>query len=557
MARRRGTPDAYTFDLVPDDEAGSGPGLGGEGGEDPSPGPSLRERAAARFRASTRRQRAVAAGAALGTVLAVGGGVAIATAVQDHQAAERLRAAPGGAVGIDGPLEEAWALELDGGVLAVLPDGGILTRVGDAAVAVDVSDGSERWRHPLGPDVDCGPQPRPHLAAEWAMPSEVVVCLAGPSDARQVTVLDAGGTVVGERTLDAAYAREGVQVEPASDGMLAVLERPGPLPEPFEMSAERSEEVWARLEEGWIDGEDAVLRLEDAVSGEVVTEVDAPFEPVSLFECGGVSEDGDRVVAEFPPGELVASPALVEHRHCGVDVAVAATGAELAGASAGWSGVGWFGSPGRTPYPDGGFVADDGTGGSRLVDAQGETTASYRGTIVAPVATDGTAAEVVFVDAYDGSIGAFDRDGTELWHADVSSTQVLARAGGVAVVGGYEEVVALELETGEELWRTTGATAGVTEDGADSATMFAITSAVTDGTTMLATALTDGGTGATTRPVSIDLATGAVEPHDVEVEGWAVLVAVDGRPLLQVFDVEASTAGRSLVVGTVRGLGPA
>lgn len=555
MARRRGTPDAYTFDLVPDDEAGPEPGLVGAGAEDSPRGPSLRERAAARLRAATPRQRAVAAGAALGTVLAVGGGVAIAAAVQDHQVAERLRGAPGGVVGIDGPLAEAWALELDGGVLAVLPDGGILAVVDDAAVAVEVSDGSQRWRHPLGPDADCGPQPRPHLTAEWAVPSEVVVCLAGPSDARRVTVLDADGTVVGERTLDAAYSGEGVQVEPAFDGMLAVLERPGPLPEPFEMSAERSDEVWARLEEGWIDGADAVLRLEDAVTGEVVTEVDAPFEPVSLFECGGVTQDGDRVVAEFGPGELVASPTLVEHAHCGVDVALAATGAELAGTSAGWSGIGWFGNPGRTPYPGGGFVVDDGAGGGRLLDARGESTASYRGTIVAPVSTDGTVTDLVLVDQYDGTIGAY-RAGTELWRADVPSSQVLARTGGVAVVGGFEEVVALELETGAELWSTGPGMEGMTGPS-DHATMVALTSAVTDGATMLATVATDDGTGPATRLMSIDLATGIPNQHDLEVDGWAVLTAVDGHPLLQSFDVAASTARSSLVVGTVRGLGPA
>ncbi len=556
MARRRGTSGAYTFDLVPDDEAGSEPGLVDADGGDPSRGPSLRERAAARLRATTRRQRAVAAGAALSTVLAVGGGVAIATAVQGYQAAERLRAAAGGAVGIDRPLAATWSLELDGGILAVLPDGGILTAVEDAAVAVDVADGSQRWRVPLGPDVDCGPQPRPHLAVEWTVPSEVVVCLAGPSDARQVTVLDADGTVLGERTLDAAYAGDHVRVEPAAGGLLAVLERPGPLPERLEMSAERSAEVWERLDQGWIEGEDAVLRLEDAASGEVVTEVDAPFEPVTLWECGAVTEDGDRVVAEFPLGALVASPVLVEHSHCGVDVALTPAGVELADESAEWSGVGWFGIPGRTPYPDGGFVAGVGSEGSRLVDAQGETTASLRGAILAPLSTDGTAADVILVDLF-GTVGAFEPDGTELWRSEVPYTQVITRAGGVVVVGGFDGMVALDLETGEERWSTSGMLDAEAEDEADHAMMFAVTSAVTDGSTMLAVAVTDDGTGTITRLVSVDLATGELEPHEVEVEGWSALTAVDGRPLLYSFDVGSATVHQQPAVGTVRGLGPA
>jgi hypothetical protein len=323
------------------------------------------------------------------------------------------------------------------------------------------------------------------------------------------------------------------------------------------MSVERSAEVWERLDEGWTDGEGAVLRLEDAVSGEVVTEADAPFEPVSLWECGGVTEYGDRVVAEFPLGALVASPVLVEHSHCGVDVALTPAGVELVDESAGWSGVGWFGIPGRTPYPDGGFVVGDGSGASRLVDAQGETTASHRGTIVAPMATDGTAADVILVDPYDGTIGAFEPDGTELWRADVPYAQVVARAGGVAVVGGFDAMVALDLETGEEVWRTTWGMQGETEDEADHPTMFAVTSAVTDGTTMLASAVSDDGTATTTRLVSVDLATGELEPHEVEVEGWAALTAVDGRPLLHSFDIGSTTAHRQPFVETVRGLGPA
>jgi hypothetical protein len=546
VARRRGTPDTYTFDLLSEDEIDAEVPRPDEG----EPTPSWTGRALARLRAATPHQRVVAAGAALGTVLAVGGGVAITSAVASHQTAERLRASPGGVVSLEGAISERWTLELDGGVLAVLPDGGLLVGMGPAAVAVDVADGAERWRHDLGEDLDCGPAPRLEVPAEWIVPSDVVVCVAGPDDERTVTVLEADGAVVGQRVLDATYAGEDTLVEPGPDGSLAVLERPGPMPARIEAPADRDGLVWSQLDEGWVAGADARLRIEDALTGEVRTELEAPFEPVTaLWACGALMEQSDRIVVEFTRGELVASPVLVEHSHCGIDVAVTREGVELetVGGVDGM-GPGWFGGTTRLPYPDGGVILPGGGAGARLVDDQGATVLDAEGSILAPAATDGTGSDVVLVDG-QGVIVAHGADGGERWRSEVRVAQVIARAGGMAVVGGYEELVAIDLATGVERWRSDALFVG--PDGSPS--RASVMSAVTDGRRLL---LTLRGEDGITRMASVDLLTGEAAPGEVVGDTFALLTAVDGHPVVNSVRVDAAGGRYVLVVTAVSGLGP-
>jgi hypothetical protein len=351
-----------------------------------------------------------------------------------------------------------------------------------------------------------------------------------------------------------AYAAELVVVEPAAGGMLAVVERAGPLPGTREVSGERSDAVWAELEEtGWTEGGDAVLRLEDAVSGEVIAEVAAPFAPVaSLLECAvAATEDGDHVTVQFGPGEIVASPLVVEHGHCGVDVATTVDGTPL-DAAPDRIATGTPVSIERVPYPDGGFVVSDDRGGSRLVDETGATVVDVRGSISVPMATDGTRKGVVVVDEYGSTVRAVDRDGTELWERNASIPNVVARAAGVVVLGGFGELTGVDVLSGEERWRTS-----VKQDP-DLAWVQEPTGATTDGRTVLLSAMTGGydGLSGRTEIVSVDLATGEVTRVDVETDGWALLVAVDGRPLALSVTSGTDDAGAEEVRATVSGLGP-
>ncbi|AEG45608.1 PQQ-binding-like beta-propeller repeat protein [Isoptericola variabilis] len=324
--------------------------------------------------------------------------------------------------------------------------------------------------------------------------------------------------VVGERTLDAAYGAEDVMVEPAAGGLLAVL------------------------------------RLEDATTGEVVVELDAPFTPVSqLWECShGILEDGDVIVAEFGRGQLVASPLVVEHSHCGVDVATAADGTDLTEASGDVrTGFGWYGVGGRMPYPDGGVVATDDEGRSRLVDDEGEVVLEVVGTIVVPRATDGAPTDVVLVDTHDGSMVAVDRDGSELWRVSVPYANAIVRADGVFLVGGFDGLLALDLRTGAERWRTSGE---FTDPGA---ILVPATGAATDGRTALLSATThDMASGRVgTALVAVDLTTGDVAPVEVDGAEWETLVTVDGHPLLLTAELDRTNGLRGLTAERVRGLG--
>ncbi|WP_344248355.1 hypothetical protein [Isoptericola hypogeus] len=461
MSRRRGS--MAVFDLEPEEPAAGDPGapLGeGAGPDIDDERPSRTERTLARLRRVPRRAWAITAGVVAAAVVATGAGVAAGTAFAERQRVERLAAAPGGVVGVEAALDEAWTVDTDSSVLAVLPDGGVVVRDGADVLAVDVATGDERWRRTLGSMVDCGPTPVD--PAEWTMPVDQVVCLSGEADDRTVTVLAADGAVVGERSLGDVTD---LMVAPAPDGMIVVVEPDGPVPEPRRFSSD--EKAYRVLDEGRLDGPGATLRYEDALTGGVHASVAAPFDPEETDDC--LTWMNERAEIDLAGGSLRSSPGVVELRRCGVRIIWAPPGdargmdPELGTAADGWwqsavrsvdGGIAVQRSgqrhllAGLDDDPEGvllsGLLLDprstDGTGGPRLV-------ATTTGLVA--LEPDDLAGEPRWEWSWDPEDLAIVTDPMELaW-----STQVLARTADVVLVqlfGGG--LVGLDAETGQERW---------------------------------------------------------------------------------------------------------
>lgn len=517
------------FDISTErDDAGAGTTV-------PAPGPRARwpTRVADRWRAASRHQRRLTAGVAAGVAVVLVGGVVAGAAVASHRHDEQLRAAPGGVLSLDGELAEMWRVEAEGGVHAVLAGGAVVLVDGRDAVAREVASGAERWRVTLGAGVRCGPAPRWESSVEWVLPSDLVTCVHGDDDGRSVTVLDGSGDVVGQRALPAAgYGGEDVEVAPAADGGLLVVEHDTGMPAVLDhATVAEAEDAVA----GIVTGR-ASVRVEDAVSGELRFEVPTREHSAENLEVcivpwdlsAGWSTSFDPatpVRLEVMGGtEVVASPTVVGYRWCGVGGASTTDGVAPGGSrdDVGTSTV---------PYPGGGWLApaDDGPGRVLLAEDGSVRLVAARGTVL----TDPTAVldggDPAVLATKGNAVVRLDAGGEELWRADVRESQLLAHVGDVVVVVTDEELVAVDALDGGERWRVRFF------DGQTSRVAWA-TSAVTDGervTVALRTYPVGDDGEAAGELLTADLASGAVTWTSLGPTATPFVAAVGGHVVLQ------------------------
>jgi len=447
-----------TFELVPDDEREDWPG---PPPDDPEPGrarrrlAALRDRALTRWRALSRRGRvAVAAGTAV--VLVAAATAAVAPGLLDARA-ERLRAQavqglPGAVGDLSEPLTETWQLTSGNGDLAALRGGLVLTTEGTTLSAFDVGTGREVWRHDVGTFPTCGPS-RGYRNAP-VPPADVVVCVSGEPDDRTVTVLDAAGAVLGERSIGPARtdtfgdgAPDGAPVVvPAAAGAIAVVDditdATAPWPADDLPDGDTLRELRA---DGW---QDPTLRLEDALTGEVRGEATVRLRPEHLGECGMTQDEGSAPELMTEPA-VDASPSMTVLSVCGAAVRLTPDGTVVGTSADGqWA----------LPLPGGGHVVP-GEEESTVLDEDGTVVATVPGWAVPPTVDDASgSAYLTLTGAFEGRseqlrLASFFPDGAEEWSAAVDGLGgVLARVSGVVVVQDDDGFVGLDAATGDEAW---------------------------------------------------------------------------------------------------------
>ncbi|ANC32228.1 hypothetical protein I598_2699 [Isoptericola dokdonensis DS-3] len=531
VARRRDR-DLVAFDVssdaAPPSSAAAPP---------PRPGPVARWRAAdptARRRAARR----VAVGA---LVVVVAAGVGVATVAE--QRGERLRAAPGGVVSLDGPLAPVWGATVHD-VAAVLPAGGLATVEGEQVVARDVATGALRWQVVLGADVTCGPRPRPGSSAEWATPAGLVTCVHGTGAGRAVTVLDTDGGVVGTRALPAPDDGGAAPVVvPGADGSLVVAHHDTRLDDVLEFAT--SQDAFEQIPRVVPDDVSARVVVVDALTGrtraEVPVRVDARFDGLRCYRQRPVTPEptgrGSAFVSDLTLPAPVASPSVVLYEGCGVAGAATYDGVDLGVAAPDRLTV-WVAGDPQQPDRDG-FVTGDGT---RVVSAGGDVALDVpEGDLLAAAATDGRSS-LRFARVGSGSLVALDGE-TERWRAAAADPWVLAATRDVVVVGGQGVVVAFAADGGAPLWQ-------VAPEGRE----WWPVGAVTDGRTVVTgrVELRDGVPFPSL--LRVDLSTGEWTTQELRGDQPVLPVAVDGHLLL--LDVTAVDATRRYDVTSVRVLAP-
>lgn len=476
-----------------------------------------------RWRGLPRRLRIGLVGGSAAVVAVAIAGVAVVDARVEAAHAERMAALPGGVADLSESVQETWRVEADGGVLAVLPGGVVVTRDGTDVLGIDVADGSEVWRQELGPALDCGPQPV--LPGERHHPVDRVICLHGEGE-RTVVVLGADGTVLGERDLGPASGPHGQepdgppQIGPAPDGAVYVVDHVDEMLPELDPQEAADTLADARAAGTW---QDPSLRIEDALTGELRGEATVALRTAhEVARCSAEDGPGGEPVRWLISSVGVTTTATHLSVCDGVSTTLAADGTEVDG----------------FPYPtvDGETVLST-MDGSIVPGAAGEDGFTLPGFVLDPAAVDSADGPWL---VGSGGITAYDSAGDELWSSDTPTGMVAVRADGVAVVegSGAGAVRAVDLATGQVRWTNDELleTAGPVGLGRGAAT---------DGTVALV-ALSDGRT--TTELVALDLDDGVElwrTSHDA-LNGE--IFTVDGHLLgvdheyMTVDDIEVSEA---------------
>lgn len=468
---------------------------------------------------------------AVAITLVAGSGIAVAVAntVRERQRIDRVVASPGGVRPLGDEARQVWGVDTDTGPLAVMTGGVVVARSGTEIIGVEAQTGAERWRVELGGPVECGPTPG--SPAEWARPTSRLVCLSGPDSERVATVVDATGVVVGRRTLEpitfrtVASSPDGGSViessrfvRPGDDGGLLVVERTGERPP--DLTFENEEEAFDVLDQGLERGQGAVVRMEDAVSGEVRWEHEVPFRPVTtLGQCAALTHLGSSTVVLAAQTVVMSRPGLVTVSSCGVDAAFTSDGDSLGDVPDG-------GVAQPASYVDGGYVMPVTPTNDALLDDAGKEVVSLPGRLEIPMATDGTGGETLLVIAESQALVAVDSSGRELWNRRFSESptgSALVRADGVVVVAdALGGVYAIDLVTGKDRWAI--------EPGklldSDTDAWPMVRFAATDGRSALIAVGTPDD--AETRLVKVDLRTGRVGWEARRAGGYVALAAVGG-----------------------------
>ena len=405
----------------------------------------------------------------------------------------------------------------------------VVVRRGSVLHGLDAGTGVERWQADVGGDPQCDQPATANGGHEVADP---LVCWGGPNSAPQVTVVRADGSET-RRTLDTGV----VWASGSPDGGLATLRMVGPEPPTDQVTVTPVDGGGYTLQGRITQGQDVVVRLEDAATGVERWERTVAFRPgAEPSACGTAVADTSGVYTySLQRPTVVGIGGLIEVFGCGIQAAFTADGnsaADAAVAGSSW----WY----AEPYADGGILAQvngyaGGTGGvvqSVLTGAAG--TATFTSQVLNPWATDGTPSDLVLAASGSGPLAAYGRDGSARWHVPRIYGELLVRAHGIAVLSLPQGGVAgVDLATGEQLWADTH----LVPDAAGSVTFPQ--RAFTDGRVAALvmaryTSTSDGNVGSvsldptTAELVGLDLATGAVRWRTAFL-GAAELDAVDGH----------------------------
>lgn len=550
MVRRRGASDRVVVDLGRLDDAGvDGPTRGGPTTSQDDP---ARDDAGSPRRPS-RRARARAAVAVGVAALLAFSSWGMSADVRDRDRAERLMSAPGGVLSLADAPRVAWSAATQSSATAFMP-GLVVVRRDGALHALDAGTGVERWQVPVGTDAQC------HVSSSARGGTAVVdplVCWGGPGTPDQVTVVHADGTWT-RRSLGAGVA----WAAGTSDGGLATARLVGPAPSTTQVHVSALDGGYS-IDGQITQGQDAVVRLEDATTGALRWEHTLRFHPVTdVWSCVTVTQDRTAAAptysASVRPPEVLTVGTLVEVYGCGVQGTFAADGAVVGGTSS---------SSIAEPYVDGGILELGGSGQDGTSALRGpHTTVTFGAQVLNPAATDGTPSDVLLAGVGPVSLRAYDAGGTQRWRSAQGYVDLLARADGVAVMALLDGGAAgVDLRTGKQLWLDGTLTPGAAGPAEVPREAF------TDGRTaalLVAAPLVrseDGSTvsvdvsGGPTTLVGIDVATGAIRwrtplPGYVDqvdaVEGHLVVTTQSGLPDAStgLGDPSAPAAGTVLVL---------
>ncbi|MGF0115652.1 hypothetical protein ACQFYA_04890 [Promicromonospora sp. Marseille-Q5078] len=521
--RSRRPEQMATFELVPDDEREDADGPLGPEGEEKA-GPTLRERAATRWRRLSRRGRVlVATGSAVVVLAAATAAVApgLLDARDQRLRAEAVQGLPGVVGDLSEPLTNTWEVPVgDDGTFVMLSGGVLVTTDGTEAVATSVANGGALWRQEVGATPTCGPDPG--FSTGWADPPDLAVCLGGEPGRRAATVLDSAGQVLGTRELGEVndpmvqWSSHAPTVWPGPDGTLAVVEDAPLVTVPAAEDRTAGETLRALRDAGW---RDPTLRVQDVATGDLVAGATARLRASDVAGCGTFQEDGhaEPQVQPFPYLDTSSTRSVLHV--CNVAVGITADGDVLDLTSTDGA---------SQPLPGGGSVVLGES--SRFLDAAGAEIVTVPGWAVPPTIDDDGGAFISVVpgagsDLEHATLVATSRGGERLWSRPSDGFSVVAaRLAGTVVVADAHGIVGLDADTGSVRWD-----AGELVDVAPDGTGDQVVGAVTDGTRVL---LGIGGENRPHRLIALDARDGGVAWQQEVSGALGRLVAADGHPVV-------------------------
>lgn len=509
--------DSVVFDLVED----NGPGGAADAGTDatPSTGPSL----LSRLPRPSRRTWVIAA-AVVAAVAVTGASVDLA---RDHRRAELMRTSPVGVASLAAPPEETWTVPFDvpagqgSGAnlgqeivvmdgLLVLPPTSPTDDPADPAigmfralpgftdiVAVEPGTGETAWRVPVDESPMCGP-----TGYDASVSTEVLVCVQGPEDARQALAITPDG---GARARDLDPA-EDEQVFPGPDGTVVRAVRTG---EPVACEAAEGCPT-PTLDQG----RDLRVTVEDAGTGAERWTTTLEFDPALSNSCQTWVQTGDEPSTE-PVFDLELAFVYVTAESitvdgCGVSAALSVSGTRLDLAGDVASGQVWVSELGS------GRFAVEGDGRETLVvNEDGEVLHTLDGWVRSGRTSPDAPDDLWFVTHPSGNgLAAVREDGSEAWTAPAGADLALV-ARDVVIVNRGNRILGLDRVTGATRWTWSD------DDPRDLAAFRTLTDGEVIAVERLPQDTTGGG-----QLVALDLDTGG-ELWDVPLTGS--VVAVDGH----------------------------
>jgi hypothetical protein len=513
-------------------------------------------RAQAAARAGGRRtRRLVAVGMVAFVALSAWG---TAAEIRDHERAGRLMTAPGGVLSLAEAPRAIWSAETESADTTAYLPGLVVVRRGTVLHALDAGTGVERWRVPVGGDPTC------RVAASGSGGAAVVdplVCWGGLNTSPQVTVVHADGS-----STTRALGQDVSWATGTTDGGLATVRAIGPEPPAGQVTVTPADGGGYSLDGTVAQGQDVVVRLEDAATGALRWERTIAFQPDgNLGRCGTVTEDSTGAQPTFTytvrRPSVDAFGTFLAVSGCGVEATISPDGVVTGARDAEWSYA--------TPYVDGGVLDIGGSGAGVVSVLHGSGGAvTFPGQVLNPRATDGTPSDVVLVGSATVPLRAFGTDGAERWHNVAPYGELLVRARGIAVLSLPEGGAAgVDLSTGKRVWTVSTIVPGA--QGAETVPVGAFTDGHVAALVMgrYPSTVDDSGGAITLHSttadlVGLDLATGAVRWRTLLPGAGTSIDAVEGHLVrtaqLDSTSLEADGLGGAVVrhsPGTVYALG--